>query len=473
VEKSYNLNMSLRQRAIKGGAFLLVREAAGIAVSIVGVLLVTRIIGPREYGLFGAGAGIATFLLTLGPWGLDVYLLRKTETPQEEEFDQVFTLFLVISIALVCGAFLARRAIAATLKMPEESSLLVILAPAVMLNLLAVPAIVKLARDLDFKQVALNELISQSAYYIVAVPLAFGGAKAWAPAAGFLTQQATLLTLSYWKAKFRPRLHWEIALIKKMFGYGLSYTGSMWVYQLRNLVNPIIVGRLAGAEAVGYIAVSIRIVQVLTFAKDATQRIAMAALAKLNRDPVRLRGVITEGMRFQAVAVGVPLASFALFAPFLVPFGLGHHWIPALKVFPYIALSYLSNAMFNLHTTVLYLLKKNVLVAWFHIVQIILFAGGTIVFVPRIGFVGYGWAEVLGLLSYLTIHSFLAQAVGRPSYAAPAIWYVSAICAIVAGTLGFPLLYFGFLILFAPLLFSAERSVLAGYARLLLSGASA
>lgn len=460
---------SLRQKAIKGGAFLLMRQAVGIVISVVGVLLVTRIIGPRQYGLFAAGVGIVGFLYMFGTWGLDVYLLRKTEDPEEKEFHQAFTLLFLIA-AVMCGGVIAlRHLIAGFLKMPEESSLLLVLALGIPLNLLTVPAVVKLDRDLNFKQVAINELASQVGYYAVAVPLAFRGFGAWAPVAGFLTRQAGLLMLSYWTARFRPGLHWELGLIKRMVGYGLSYSSSTWIWQLRSLVNPLIVGRFAGAEAVGYVAVGIRIAAMISFAKGAMWRLAMPAFAKLNQDAARLRSAITEGMRFQAAAVGLPLASFTLLAPFLIPLGFGHHWTLAAKVFPFIALSYLSNAMFNLHSSVLYMLEKNWQVAWFHVVHIILFAGSAALLVPRMGFVGYGWAEVVALLSYPVIHLFLAKAVGSPSYAAPAIWYVAAVCAIVLGAVGGPGFYFGFAVLCAPLLFQKERSTLAGYAQVLFS----
>lgn len=464
---------SLRQKAIRGGAFLLVRQAIGIVISVVGVLLVTRIIGPRQYGFFAAGAGIVTFLYMFGIWGLDVYLLRKTEDPEEKEFHQAFTLLLLFAATLCIGVISLRHLIAGFLKMPEESSLLFVLALGIPLNLLTVPAVVKLDRDLNFKQVAINEVVSQAGYYLVAVPLAFRGAGAWAPVAGFLTQQTGLLTLSYWTARFRPGFHWELKLIKQMLGYGFSYSSSTWVWQLRKLVNPLIVGRFAGAEAVGYVAVGIRIAATISFGKSATWRLAMPAFAKLGGDTARLRRAITEGMRFQAIAVGLPLASFALLASFLIPLGLGNHWVPAVKVFPFIALSYLSNAMFNLHSSVLYMLQKNWKVTWFHVVHIILFAGSAALLVPRMGFIGYGWAEVAALLSYAVIHQSLAKAVGSPSYAAPAIWYAAAICAIVLGAWGSPALYFGFVILCIPLLRRQERSTLLGYAQVLLSRVNA
>jgi O-antigen/teichoic acid export membrane protein len=461
--------LSTRQKAIKGGAFLLVRQGVGMVLSIVGVLLVTRTIGPRQYGLFASAMGIVTFLFMVGSWGLDVYLLRKTEDPEEKESHQVFTLLLCIASVLCIGMIALRHVVAAFLKMPEESTLLGTLAFGIPLNLLALPAIVTLDRDLNFKQVALNELFSQSSYYVVALPLAFRGFGAWAPAVGFLTQQASLLALSYRSAKFRPRLHWERSLVKKMLSYGLSYSSSIWVYQLRELVNPVVVGRFAGAEAVGYVAVAVRIATFLSFARMATWRVAMPALAKLNRDAERLRNAISEGIRLQAVSVGIPLASFALLASFLIPLGLGRHWSSAVRVFPFIALGYLSNAMFSLHASVLYMLEKNWQVTWFNAFNVVLFAGSAMLLVPRVGFVGYGWAEVVALLSYPVLYVSVDRQIGRLCYGPGALWYGVSVLMLILSTADAPVRYIAFVLPLLPLLAREERKDLMGYLFLLLS----
>ena len=228
------------------------------ALSLVGVLLVTRVIGPRQYGLYAVAAGIVTFLCALGTWGLDVYLLRRTEKPEEREFHQAFTLLLCISAVFLAGLGALSPLIASFVKISGVTRLIVFSAAAIPFNLLALPAVVKLDRALNFKQVAINELAGQASMYAVAIPLAFAGGGAWAPASGFLTQQLVLMVLSYWSAGYRPSLHWEPTLILQMLKYGLAYSSSVWVWQLRGLVNPFVVGRFAGVEAVGYIAVSIR-----------------------------------------------------------------------------------------------------------------------------------------------------------------------------------------------------------------------
>lgn len=438
-------------------------------VTVAGVLLLTRTIGPLQYGLYASGLGVVTFLFTLGTLGLDVYLLRKTGDPEEREFDQAFTLLLLISSVLCVGVISLRHIVASFLKMPEEAALLGPLAVGIPLYLLALPAVVRLDRDLNFKRVALNELFSQISYYVVALPLAFRGFGAWAPVVGFVTQQGSLLVLSYRSTSSIPRLYWDRSLVKKMLGYGTSYSTSLWVYQLRELVNPAIVGRFVGAEAVGYVAIALRIGTFLSFARTATWRIAIPALAKLSGDAARLRNAISEGIRFEAIAVGIPLASFALLAPLLIPLGLGSQWTLAGRVFPFVALGYLSNAMFSLNSSVLYLMGKNWQVTLFHALHVALLASGAFILVPRIGFVGYGWAEGVAILSYFVIYMLVEKELGPVSYGPGALWFGVGCLMLILSTVDAPARYIGFGLPLVPLVAQQERRNLMGYVYLLLS----
>jgi O-antigen/teichoic acid export membrane protein len=461
--------MTLRQRTIQGGAMLVGRQVAGIVLSLVGVLLVTRIIGPHQYGVYAASASIIMFLSNLGTWGLDVYLLRKADEPTIQEYNQAFTLLALIALTFSGSIIVFRNEIGHLLRMAEVGHVIAVLALGIPASLLAVPAIVKLDRRLAFKRVAFNELVSQLAFYFVAVPLALKGAGAWAPTLGYLMQQISLMATSYWGNRFRPGWNWEIKLIHQLLGYGSSYSSSVWVWQCRDLVNPLIVGRFAGAEAVAYVAVAIRLAALLSFAKSVTWRVAIAALAKLGGDRERLCRTITEGMRLQIIAVGVPLAAFALVASIALPVVFGPRWNPTLTVFPFIGLSYLSNSAFTLHTSVLYLLHKNWYVTWFHVVHLILFAGSAALLIPFVGFIGYGWAEVVALGSYFLLHRLLSREVPRPSYSVAAVWYVVATLILCLSWFANPIRYLGFSLFLLPLLLRTEREDLAGYFSLFLS----
>jgi O-antigen/teichoic acid export membrane protein len=465
----FGVVVGLRSKVIKGGALMVIRQALGILLSLIGVLFITKVIGPREYGLYGMSYGIVSFLGGLGIWGLDVYLLRKTSNPDKQDYDQVFTLLLCISSVFTLTLVLGQHIIAQMLNVPESAPLLATLGLTLPLSLLNLPLTIKLDRDLNFQRVAYIELISQVSYYVAALPLANRGAGAWAPVGGLWLQQITMVLLTIFSTDLRPRLCWKPSLIREMLVYGLSYSSSTWIWQLRSLVNPVIVGRFAGVEAVGFIALAIRLAEMLAFAKSVTWRLAMAALAKLENDPLRLRKSIEEGMRLQALAVGLPMATFAIVAPVVLPVVFGKDWTPLLQVFPLISIGYIANSIFNLHSSVLYLLGKNLSVTWFHTAHIALFAGSAFLLVPYLGMVGYGWAEVAAIASYIVIHIYIAKEIGSPNYTVAFGWLTISVAVLVLSTVNETVRYLSFVLLLLPLISTKERNSLVGYFQILRS----
>ena len=460
----------LKAVALRGGAYIVVRQGLGMVLSLIGVLFVTRVIGPANYGVFAASFGIVGFVATVGTWGIDVYLIRKPEVVEKREYNIGFTLLLAISGVFVVSIISGRALICNAIHIAQASPILTLLAFYIPSNLLSLPGVVQLDRELRFRRVAYNELASQVLNYSVAVPLALRGAGAWAPAVGMLTQQGSLLAFTYIATSFRPRLTWDSKLVRDMLGYGLSYSSSVWVWQLRTLINPVIVGRFAGVTAVGNVALAIRMTEVLSFAKGATWRVAMAALAKLGESRERLRKSIEEGMRLQALAVGFPLAVFAVLAPFVLLPIFGHRWDPALRVFPFIAIDYLCNSMFNLHASVLYLLRRNMQVTWFHATHVAVFISSCLILVPRHGIVGYGIASLIAILPYVLLHRAIAISVGEPNYAAAAIWFVAASVTVLGSTSSSHIRLLLVALLIVPLLVPRERAHMAGYMRLLFIG---
>ena len=134
--------------------------------------------------------------------------------------------------------------------------------------------------------------------------------------------------------------------MRAILQYGLAYSVTIWIWQLRGLVNPLIVGRYAGAEAMGVIALAIRLVESLSFAKRIAWRISIAALARIQNDRHRMAAAITEGMRLQVLVLAPVLLGFSLVSPWLVEALFGARWLLVIDIYPFIALSYLANACF-------------------------------------------------------------------------------------------------------------------------------
>ena len=408
--------MSLRSKVMSGGFYLAMRQGIGMVISLGGILLLTRLIGPKNYGLYTATFGIFWYLQTICQLGVEVYLVRHEGEEQLQIYHQGFTLLLLLGLGGMGISLLGIPLLQSWVRLPGFSPIAQVMFIGLPLALIGQVPTSRLERNLDYRRIALVELANQAVFFLVALPLAFQGWGVWAPVTGWWVQLIQTTGLFYWVSGYRPRWHWNHELIKQMLSYSAGFSASTWIWYARTLVNPLLVGRFAGLEAVGYVALAIRLVEVLGFVKTATWRIALATLAKFQGDRQRLLNAVNEGMGLQILALGPLLVGFAWVAPWLIPLLFGTKWLPVVAVFPFIALGSLTNALFNLHCSTLYVLNRNWEVTVFHIFHLALFMSASALLIPRLGLVGYGWAEVVALPSYCAVHLFLARLMSSPDY---------------------------------------------------------
>jgi uncharacterized heparinase superfamily protein len=88
---------------------------------------------------------------------------------------------------------------------------------------------------------------------------------------------------------------------------------------------------------------------------------------------------------------------------------LGMRWTPSLAVFPFIAAGVLVNSIYNLQASALFVIGRQWLVMRSYLAHAVLLGAGTLLFLPRLGITGYGWAELLACVAYLLIQAGLAR----------------------------------------------------------------
>ncbi len=411
--------MGLRAKVLQGGIYLAIRQGIGMVISLVGVLLITRVIGPKQYGLYASAFGLFYFLQNISQLGLTVFLVRKEREEGKDDrhaYDQAFTLLLLIGFTGIGLSKLGLPFLAAWIKLEGFEPIFQVLAFSLPIVLIGQVPMAQLERDLDYKRVAWVELMGQLGYFVTALTIAFNGGGAWSLVSGWWTQQVIQAGLFFVVSKYRPRLVWRPEVVKQMLVYSVGYSASFWVWQMRSLVNPLLVGRFLGAEAVAYVALAGRMVELLGFVKSATYRLSISTLAQLQGDRSRLSKAITDGMGLQILALGPFLVIVGWVGPWLLPLAFGSKWLPAMDVYPFIAVSLLANALFNMHSSALYALNRNWQITWYHVIHIVLFFGTAWVLIPKLGLLGFGLAEIATIASYIAIHFYLVQDLESPDY---------------------------------------------------------
>jgi len=271
------------------GVYLGLRYGLGVLVSIGNMFLLTWWIGPHAYGIFITAIGLTAFLASLARSGVDTYLVRRAVPPDEGMYAVANSLIGTLSLTLMLAGVAVVPFLARWYGNREFLPAYTVLLFTIPLVGLTGPPTAKLERDLNFRIVAQIELGGQVLALLVSLTLAWRGFGVWAPVLGHLSWQIFGACAAFVAAKLVPRFRFSWRCAREMLTFGVGYTASLRTWQLRTLVNPLLVGRFAGVEGVAFVGLAIRIAEGLGFIRIAAARLAIAALARLQEDQARFR----------------------------------------------------------------------------------------------------------------------------------------------------------------------------------------
>ncbi len=392
----------LARLAVRGGAYLVGREAIGMAVRLAGVVVTVRIIGPSAYGIYAAAAAFVLVVAILAQMGSEVYLIRHPGEVEQARYDQAFT-FLVCTSLLATGLAEAATFAAGGLLRPVGVLLpLRVLLLSIPVNVLWAPAQAKIERRFAYRQMGLLELGGDVVLYATAVPLAVAHFGEWSLVIATFALQSWLLVGAMVLAPLRPRWRWSWPEARAMARHGFGYSSAVWINRLTGVINALVVGTFVGAAGVGFVSFAQNLVTTIGFGARGAYRLGLVALSKVpDSDRARLRYAIEEGSTLQLIALAVPFAAFAVVARWIIPLLFGAQWKAAIPVYCFLALATMLNAPSLIQTTFMLSRGDNMRVAFTAIISTTILAATAVVLVRAFGTVGFGVALVLSMADTL------------------------------------------------------------------------
>lgn len=394
---------------LRGGGYLALRYGMGVLISIGNMLVLTWWIGPHAYGVFVTAIGIVAFLANIARAGIDTYLVRQAETPSANLYNAASALIFLISTCLTIAGASATYVLIHWYGTHEFVLPYVVLLLSVpMIGLTGVP-MAKLERELDFRTVAEIEFYGQALGLVVGAVMAALHFGVWAPVSGQLAWQLFTFFAAWRRSSLHFGLRFHAAPLKEMLCYGLGCTASLRAWQVRTLVNPLLIGHYVGVEGVAFVALALRIAEALGTFRLAAGRMAIAALARMQNHLDEFRQLLQRAMCWQVVTLGPLLCLFALLGPQVFRHLVGARWLPSLSVYPFIAAGVLINSVYNLQASALFVLGRQMIVMFSYLLHVGVLAAISFLLVPHMGIAGYGWAELAACAAYLIIHVGIAR----------------------------------------------------------------
>ncbi len=376
---------------------------AGVALQVLGALVIARLLAPAEFGLFGIASSVIAISGSLREFGVTSYLIRL-DTIDRTALGRALAFTMSVSLAAGAAIFLARHAIAAFFHAPELAPLIAVLC----LNFALVPpsigATAVMHRHLRFGALNLMQLGTTLLTIAATLAMAASGLGPLSLALGQVLQAALLLTaLALWD--------WRSVLVLPVFTgmgamlrFGSFAALASLANELGGYVTSLILGRLLGPTAVGlYDRGNGLFVSLANDVVGAIGHVLFVGLSRLRDDAAAFTRLLLHALRNLTAIAWPGFLLIATLAHPLMAVMFGPAWQASVPVLQILCLSGLLTS-----GTLLYYHSIVAIGATGRILAIELAGQGTrvlaILALAGFGIIGAAWASVLAMAALLLLY---------------------------------------------------------------------
>jgi O-antigen/teichoic acid export membrane protein len=403
--------MSLAEKVAKGIAWSGVTQALRHALNLLITVALARLLAPRDFGLVGTAWIFVGFAGSLQGMGLIASLYQKKDLSQDI-LSSVFWMNLGFSVVLLLLLFPSAPLIAQFFGEPAIEYLLYLSGLTIPISALWNIHFVLFLRDLDFRRMGMVTVWSEVIGGLAAIMMALTGFGFWSLVGKELTASlASVAILWAYVRNWRPSMHFRLKDLNGLWQYGLNRSGGIVVEYWQGQMDLFVVGRLLGAEALGFYMVAFNLVKIpVTRLFPLFNQVLFPALVTIRDDLSRVKDVHLRMMRYLILA-GVPsLLSLAFLGVEVLGALYGEKWLASAAVLEILAVwgvVYLITV--QLHVLLLALGRAD------SVLRLTLLGAG--IMVPAIyigaqfGIVGVAWAWLIPSLVILELYRRTAYSI--------------------------------------------------------------
>lgn len=214
-------------------------------------VVLARLLGPTEYGVFAIGTLVITFSLFFADVGLAYGLIQKAAVT-DRDIRFVFTWQILLGAAVAGLVALAAGPIAAFFGEPRAQEVVRVLSLLCLVNALAAPAMNLLKRDLNYRALQLGQIASYFiGFVLVGIPLALSGHAVWSLVAAWSVQAllAGLFAYAQVRHSLKPLFWYEDARSQGAYG-GVVFATNLMNWFIGN-IDRTVVGRVLPSRDMG------------------------------------------------------------------------------------------------------------------------------------------------------------------------------------------------------------------------------
>ena len=319
--------LSIGVRSAGFASFIFIGKIISLLLGAAMIIIVSRVIGPSQYGIYTLGTSLAGFVASFGAINAGAYLNRIIPKLEREGkhssigilIGDSVAIFLVVSVLLILVCFALSGYIAQVVFGSAADSIYVYAAALAIAGIVIYPIVNTTLISVGTKaEVAWSTALQLAIQAIASITLAVLGYGALGVLVGYISGYtiASIITIAFiaLRVQIRISITGMLHRLKEMFSYSLVLTASGIIGALVGNFSVIFLGiLLVPAAFIGQYGIAMRIGQVIDVMSGAISMvlIPMFSAAFFNKVHIQKIGKMYEGALYYAVLFSAPIVVYA------------------------------------------------------------------------------------------------------------------------------------------------------------------
>ncbi len=370
--RAFGGEVSLERKAAKSGLWLATFKFITQLVSWSVTIAIARILSPADYGLIAMAMIMTGYIEVFSGLGIGAAIVQKQDVTQDE-LSGLFWASLIIG-ALFAGAGCGLAYPTAMLfNEPRLVAMTQVISLQFILGSFRIVPYHLLVRELRFKEIGLIEVSSVIVAGLGMLWMAHRGFGVWALITGSIIRMAIGVMLIYGFLKWLPGLHLRFSEVRPSLIFGANMAGSGSLSYLFKRADQLIVGKMFGAELLGYYSFAVWLAWIpAKKIVKLVRKVTFPVFCKYQDGLAKCQDLYLETTKYVTMVVAPLFFSGVFFGEEIILAVLGEKWAPAAPIFQMLCIAQFIASITSINGTVHNAMGRPHWTLCFNVVNVVL-----------------------------------------------------------------------------------------------------
>jgi O-antigen/teichoic acid export membrane protein len=323
---------SLRGRVFSGMAWSLLQTAGSRVLSMVILLILARLLGPKAFGIVTIAFVVLGVMTSVVDLGVADVLVRRL--PQDQtDYDSAFWVAIGFSLLLATVTAASAEGLAKALNQPQLPPLLWILAATIPLSAIESIQVARMRAEMSFKRLALRTIAATTLGGVVGITMAFGGAGYWSLLVKGMVESGVSVLLLWATCSYRPGRQFSWQRWRELFSSARHLLGGRVLDIVIHRYDSFLISARLGPAELGLYSAGHRLyAAVLETLFSTANRVTLPVFARMRDDRERIQRSLLRLVRVTSFFTFPVFAAVGVLADPLIETLLGVAWRGAAPV---------------------------------------------------------------------------------------------------------------------------------------------